>query len=95
MTIKPLFDKIVVKAVEAEAKTTSGLVLPNSAQEKPQMAQVIAVGPGGIIDGKEIKMQVKVGDKILYSKYSGSDFKIDEDEVTIIKQSDVLAVIED
>ena len=95
MTIKPLFDKIVVKAVEAEAKTTSGLVLPNSAQEKPQMAQVIAVGPGGIIDGKEIKMQVKVGDKILYSKYSGSEFKIDEEEVTIIKQSDVLAVIED
>ena len=95
MTIKPLFDKIVVKAVEAEAKTTSGLFLPNSAQEKPQMAEVVAVGPGGIIDGKEIKMQVKVGDKILYSKYSGSDFKIDEEEVTIIKQSDVLAVIED
>ncbi|MCR4874258.1 MAG: co-chaperone GroES [Clostridia bacterium] len=95
MTIKPLFDKIVVKAVEAEAKTTSGLFLPNSAQEKPQMAIVVAVGPGGIIDGKEIKMQVKVGDKILYSKYSGSDFKIDEEEVTIIKQSDVLAVIED
>ena len=94
MTIKPLFDKIVVKAVEAEAKTTSGLFLPNSAQEKPQMAQVIAVGPGGIIDGKEIKMQVKVGDKILYSKYSGSEFKIDEEEVTIIKQSDVLAIIE-
>ncbi len=95
MTIKPLFDKIVVKAVEAEQKTTSGLFLPNSAQEKPQMAQVIAVGPGGIVDGKEIKMQVKVGDKILYSKYSGSEFKIDEEEVTIIKQSDVLAVIED
>ena len=95
MTIKPLFDKIVVKAVEAEAKTTSGLFLPNSAQEKPQMAQVVAVGPGGVIDGKEIKMQVKVGDKVLYSKYSGSDFKIDEEEVTIIKQSDVLAVIED
>ena len=95
MTIKPLFDKIVVKAVEAEAKTTSGLFLPNSAQEKPQMAEVVAVGPGGIVDGKEVKMQVKVGDKILYSKYSGSDFKIDEDEVTIIKQSDVLAVIED
>ncbi len=95
MTIKPLFDKIVVKAVEAEQKTTSGLFLPNSAQEKPQMAIVVAVGPGGIIDGKEIKMQVKEGDKILYSKYSGSDFKIDEEEVTIIKQSDVLAVIED
>ena len=95
MTIKPLFDKIVVKAVEAEAKTTSGLFLPNSAQEKPQMAEVVAVGPGGIVDGKEVKMQVKVGDKILYSKYSGSEFKIDEEEVTIIKQSDVLAVIED
>ena len=94
MTIKPLFDKIVVKAVEAEAKTTSGLFLPNSAQEKPQMAEVVAVGPGGIVDGKEITMQVKVGDKILYSKYSGSDFKIDEEEVTIIKQSDVLAIIE-
>ena len=94
MTIKPLFDKIVVKAVEAEAKTTSGLFLPNSAQEKPQMAEVVAVGPGGIVDGKEIAMQVKVGDKILYSKYSGSDFKIDEEEVTIIKQSDVLAIIE-
>ena len=95
MTIKPLFDKIVVKAVEAEAKTTSGLFLPNSAQEKPQMAEVVAVGPGGIVDGKEVKMQVKVGDKILYRKYSGSEFKIDEEEVTIIKQSDVLAVIED
>ena len=94
MTIKPLFDKIVVKAVEAEAKTTSGLFLPNSAQEKPQMAEVVAVGPGGLVDGKEVKMQVKVGDKILYSKYSGSDFKIDEEEVTIIKQSDVLAIIE-
>jgi chaperonin GroES len=94
MTIKPLFDKIVVKAVEAEAKTTSGLFLPNSAQEKPQMAEVVAVGPGGIVDGKEVKMQVKVGDKILYSKYSGSEFKIDEEEVTIIKQSDVLAIIE-
>ena len=95
MTIKPLFDKIVVKAVEAEQKTTSGLFLPNSAQEKPQVAQVVAVGPGGTIDGKEVKMQVKVGDKILYSKYSGSEFKIEEEEVTIIKQSDVLAVIED
>jgi len=95
MTIKPLFDKIVVKAVEAEQKTTSGLFLPNSAQEKPQVAQVVAIGPGGTIDGKEVKMQVKVGDKILYSKYSGSEFKIEEEEVTIIKQSDVLAVIED
>ncbi|MCI7401257.1 MAG: co-chaperone GroES [Christensenella sp.] len=95
MTIKPLFDKIVVKAVEAETKTSSGLFLPDSAKEKPQTAIVIAVGPGGVIEGKEIQMQVKKGDKILYNKYSGNDFKIDDQEVTIIKQSDVLAVIED
>lgn len=95
MTIKPLFDKVVVKAVEAETKTSSGLFLPDAAKEKPQMAVVVAVGPGGIIEGKEIQMQVKVGDKVLYSKYSGSDFKIDDEEVTIIKQSDVLAVLED
>ena len=95
MTIKPLFDKIVVKAVEAETKTSSGPFLPDSAKEKPQTAIVIAVGPGGVIEGKEIQMQVKKGDKILYNKYSGNDFKIDDQEVTIIKQSDVLAVIED
>ena len=95
MAIKPLFDKIVVKAVEAETKTSSGLFLPDSAKEKPQTAIVIAVGPGGVIEGKEIQMQVKKGDKILYNKYSGNDFKIDDQEVTIIKQSDVLAVIED
>lgn len=95
MSIKPLFDKIVVKAVEAETKTSSGLFLPDSAKEKPQTAIVIAVGPGGVIEGKEIQMQVKKGDKILYNKYSGNDFKIDDQEVTIIKQSDVLAVIED
>ena len=95
MTIKPFFDKIVVKAVEAETKTSSGLFLPDSAKEKPQTAIVIAVGPGGVIEGKEIQMQVKKGDKILYNKYSGNDFKIDDQEVTIIKQSDVLAVIED
>ena len=95
MTIKPLCDKIVVKAVEAETKTSSGLFLPDSAKEKPQTAIVIAVGPGGVIEGKEIQMQVKKGDKILYNKYSGNDFKIDDQEVTIIKQSDVLAVIED
>ena len=89
------FDKIVVKAVEAETKTSSGLFLPDSAKEKPQTAIVIAVGPGGVIEGKEIQMQVKKGDKILYNKYSGNDFKIDDQEVTIIKQSDVLAVIED
>ncbi len=94
MTIKPLFDKIVIEAVDAEEKTKSGIVLPNTAQEKPQMARVIAVGPGGIIDGKEIVMQVKPGDKVLYSKYAGSEFKIDGKEVTILRQSDILAVVE-
>lgn len=94
MKIKPLFDKIVIEAIEAEEKTKSGIVLPNTAQEKPQMAKVIAVGPGGLVDGKDVTMQVKVGDKILYSKYAGSEFKIDGKEVTILRQSDVLAVIE-
>ncbi|HEY8390414.1 MAG TPA: co-chaperone GroES [Clostridia bacterium] len=94
MKIKPLFDKIVIEAVEAEEKTKSGIVLPNTAQEKPQMAKVIAVGPGGLVDGKEVVMQVKVGDKVLYSKYAGSEFKIDGKEVTILRQSDILAVIE-
>ncbi len=94
MTIKPLFDKIVIEAVDAEEKTKSGIVLPNTAQEKPQMAKVLAVGPGGVIDGKEIVMQVKPGDKVLYSKYAGSEFKIDGKEVTILRQSDILAIVE-
>ena len=94
MTIKPLFDKIVIEAVEPEVKTAGGIILTANAQEKPQMATVIAVGPGGVIDGKEITMQVKVGDKILYSKYAGSEFKLDGKTVTILRQSDVLAIIE-
>ncbi len=94
MKIKPLFDKIVIEAVEAEEKTKSGIVLPNTAQEKPQLAKVIAVGPGGLVDGKDVVMQLKVGDKILYSKYAGSEFKIDGKDVTILRQSDVLAVVE-
>lgn len=93
MEIKPLFDKVVVKAVESTEKTASGIVLPSSAQEKPQLAEVLAVGPGGIIEGKEIVMQVKVGDRVLYSKYAGSEFKLDDNEVTIIRQSDILAVV--
>ncbi|MBO4473058.1 MAG: co-chaperone GroES [Clostridia bacterium] len=95
MTIKPLFDRIVIEKVEEKTSAFGGLVLPDSAKEKPQMAQVIAVGPGGVIDGKEVVMQVKVGDKILYSKYAGSDFKIDGKELTVLRQSDVLAVVED
>lgn len=95
MTIKPLFDKIVVKAVESEEKTAGGLFLPDSAKEKPQSAKVLAVGPGGMVDGKEVTMQIKVGDVILYNKYAGSDFKLDGKEVTILRQSDVLAVLID
>ena len=94
MTIKPLFDKIVIEAMESMDKTQSGIVLPGTAQEKPQMAKVIAVGPGGIIDGKEINMQIKVGDIILYNKYAGSDFKLENKEVTILRQADVLAIVE-
>ncbi len=94
MKIRPLFDRIVIKQVEEKLTTASGIVLPDSAKEKPQMAEVIAVGPGGMIDGKEIVMQVKVGDTVLYSKYAGNDFKIDGEELTVLRQSDVLAVVE-
>lgn len=94
MTIKPLFDKIVIEAVENVDKTQSGIVLPGTAQEKPQMARVIAVGPGGVIDGKDVVMQIKVGDIILYNKYAGSDFKLENKEVTILRQADVLAIVE-
>ena len=95
MKVRPLFDRIVIEAVESEETTKSGIVLPGSAQEKPQMAKVIAVGPGGIVDGKEITMQIKVGDRVLYSKYAGNDFKIDGKTLTILRQNDVLAVVED
>ncbi len=94
MTIKPLFDKVVIKAIEQDEKTASGIVLPGAAKEKPQLAQVIAVGPGGVIDGTEVKMQVKVGDTVLYSKYAGSEFKIDGKEVVIVRQADILAIVE-
>lgn len=94
MAIKPLFDKVVIKAIETDEKTASGIVLPGSAQEKPQLATVVAVGPGGTIDGKEVVMQVKVGDTVLYSKYAGSEFKIDGEEVVIVRQADILAIVE-
>lgn len=93
MKLVPLFDKIVIKHVESEETTASGIFLPTSAQEKPQMAKVVAVGEGGIIDGKEIKMVVSVGDTILYSKYAGSEYKIDGENYVIIRQSDVLAKV--
>ena len=88
MKVKPLFDKVVVKA------TKNGFILPSSSQEKSQTAVVVAVGPGGMVDGNEVKMQVKEGDVVLYAKYSGSEFKIDGEELTIIRQSDILAIVE-
>ena len=94
MTIKPLLDRVVVKAVEAEETTRGGIILAASAQEKPQIAEVIAVGPGGIVDGNEVKMYVKVGDKVITSKYSGTEVKIDKEEYTIVRQSDILAIVE-
>ena len=94
MTLKPLADRVIIKQVEAEEKTKSGFILPSSAQEKPQTCVVVAVGPGGVVDGKEVVMQVKVGDKVLCSKYAGTDFKVDGKEFTIIKQSDILAIVE-
>jgi chaperonin GroES len=94
MTIKPLFDKVVIKQDEVKEATSSGILLTGSAKEKPQVATVLAVGNGGIIDGKEVVMQVKIGDKVLYSKYAGTDFKLEGEEVTIIRQSDILAIIE-
>ena len=94
MKVKPLFDKVVVESLEIQEKTRSGFYLPTASQEKQQMAKIIAVGPGGIVDGKEIVMQVKEGDVILYSKYAGSEFKVDGKELTIIRQSDILAIVE-
>ena len=94
MTIKPLADRVVVKLMEAEEKTKTGIILTASAQEKPQVAEVIAVGPGGLVDGKEVKMTVKVGDKVITSKYSGTEVKIDDVEYVIVRQSDILAVVE-
>ena len=94
MTIKPLADRVVVKAIEAEEKTISGIVLPEKAQEKPQIAEVVAVGPGGTVDGKEVVMTVKVGDRVITSKYSGTDVKCDGEEYSIVKQSDILAIVE-
>ena len=94
MTIKPLFDRVVIKDMESEETTKSGIILPTAAQEKPQMAEVIAVGPGGKVDGKDVEMQLKVGDKVIISKYAGTTVKMDGTEYTIIRQGDVLAIVE-
>ncbi len=93
MKIKPLADRVVIKMVEAEETTQSGIILAGSAKEKPQVAQVVEVGPGGFVDGNEVKMEVKIGDKVLISKYSGTEVKLDSEEYTIVRQSDILAIV--
>ena len=94
MKLVPLFDKVVLKQMVAEETTKSGIILPGQAKEIPQQAELIAVGPCGVVDGKEITMQVKAGDKVIYSKYSGTDVEVDDEKYVIVKQSDILAVIE-
>ncbi len=93
MTLKPLSDRVVIKMVEAEETTASGIILAGSAKEKPQVAEVLAVGPGGMVDGKQVEMQVSVGDKVITSKYSGTEVKIDGEELIIVRQGDILAVV--
>ena len=94
MKIKPLADRVVIKMVEAEETTKGGIILTSAAKEKPQVATVVAVGPGGLVDGKEVEMIVKVGDKVLTSKYSGTEVKVDGEVCTIVRQSDILAIVE-
>ena len=94
MKLVPLGDRVVLKQLVAEETTKSGTVLPGQSKEKPQQAEVIAVGPGGVVEGKEVKMEVKVGDQVIYSKYAGTEVKLDEDEYIIVKQNDILAVIQ-
>jgi len=95
MKLVPLGDRVVLKQLLAEETTKSGIVLPGQAKEKPQQAEVIAVGPGGMVDGKEIVMQVKPGDKVIYSKYAGTEVKLDDEEFIVVKQSDIVAIIEE
>ena len=94
MKLVPLGDRVVLKQLVAEETTKSGIVLPGQSKEKPQQAEVIAVGPGGVVEGKEVKMEVKVGDQVIYSKYAGTEVKLDDDEYIIVKQNDILAVIQ-
>ena len=94
MKLVPLGDRVVLKQLEAEETTKSGILLPGQAQEKPQQAEVIAVGPGGVVEGKEVKMEVAVGNKVIYSKYAGTEVKLDGEEYIIVKQSDILAIVE-
>ena len=94
MKIIPLADRVVIKTVEAEETTKSGIILTSAAKEKPEVAEVIAVGPGGMVDGKEVVMTVKAGDKVITSKYSGTEVKVDGEEYTIVRQNDILAIVE-
>ena len=94
MKLVPLGDRVVLKQVEAEETTASGIVLPGQAQEKPQQAEVIAVGPGGVVNGKEVKMEVEVGNTVIYSKYAGTEVKLGDDEYIIVKQADILAIVQ-
>lgn len=94
MTLKPLLDRVVVKSVEAEETTKSGIILAGAAKEKPQVAEIVAVGPGGVVDGNEVKMYVKVGDRVITAKYTGTEVKIGDTEYTIVKQEDILAIVE-
>lgn len=93
MNIKPLADRVVIKMLEAEETTKSGIILTSAAKEKPQVAEIVAVGPGGVVDGKEVKMEVSVGDKVLISKYAGTEVKLDGEEYTILRQSEILAIV--
>ncbi len=94
MTLKPLADNVVIKATKAEETTKSGIVLTSASKEKPQIAEVVAVGPGGVVDGKEVKMTVKPGDKVIAAKYSGTDIKIEDEEYTVLHIADILAIVE-
>ena len=94
MNVKPLGDRVVIKNIEVGETIKGGILLPGTAKEKPQMAEVLAVGPGGLVDGKEVKMQVAVGQKVIYSKYAGTEVKVDDKELIIVRQSDILAIVE-
>ena len=94
MTIKPLADRVLIKLLEAEEKTASGIILPDAAKEKPQVAEVVAVGTGGMVDGNEVVMTLKVGDKVIASKYAGTEVKVEGEEFTLLRQSDILAIVE-
>jgi chaperonin GroES len=94
MKLVPLADRVILKQIAAEEKTKGGIILTSAAQEKPQIYEVIAVGPGGVVDGNEVKMSVKIGDKIITGKYTGTQVKIDEDELTIVKQDEILAIVQ-